>query len=254
MVDASPGEKSKKYCRDAHVLKSGRFRRVVGGEFAEQKEFPHMVAVRYDESEGMTFVCGGSLITNKYVLTSASCVTDFIPTYVKLGDVDLHEGIELKIRRTIKHPEYNRASNNIGLIELESSVEFNENVSPACLNVERDIDDGSFIAAGWGKTETGKTSKLKKITLEEYDGKDCAKRLRLPVNSDKEICAYGDKKDTCAGDSGGPLQRLNPDYVSTYDIFGITSYGPSPCGAQSIPSVYTRVSSYIGWIESIVFA
>lgn len=54
-------------------------------------------------------------------------------------------------------------------------------------------------------------------------------------------------------DSGGPLQIVNPDNKCIYSIIGITSFGAG-CGAKNSPSVYTRVSSYIDWIESKVWA
>lgn len=51
------------------------------------------------------------------------------------------------------------------------------------------------------------------------------------------------------GDSGGPIQIVTDDGVST--VVGITSFGIS-CGS-ALPSVYTRVAFYINWIESIAW-
>lgn len=51
------------------------------------------------------------------------------------------------------------------------------------------------------------------------------------------------------GDSGGPLQ-YKPEGSKLYVVAGITSFGVK-CGL--IPSVYTRVSHYVTWIESIVW-
>lgn len=55
------------------------------------------------------------------------------------------------------------------------------------------------------------------------------------------------------GDSGGPLQILLPDNKCVYSVLGVTSFGPASCGFKNSPSVYTRVSSYLDWIESIVW-
>lgn len=38
---------------------------------------------------------------------------------------------------------------------------------------------------------------------------------------------------------------INPIYLA-----GIVSFGPSPCGLENWPGVYTRVDSYIDWILS----
>lgn len=60
------------------------------------------------------------------------------------------------------------------------------------------------------------------------------------------------ERDTCKGDSGGPLQiiRRNLD-LST--IVGVISTG-LPCGSSwKFPGIYARVAFYIDWIESYVW-
>ncbi|KAK9737486.1 Trypsin [Popillia japonica] len=56
--------------------------------------------------------------------------------------------------------------------------------------------------------------------------------------------------DTCQGDSGGPLQ-VKLEGTNLYTVLGVTSFGIK-CGL--LPAVYTRVSYYVPWIESIVWA
>jgi secreted trypsin-like serine protease len=53
------------------------------------------------------------------------------------------------------------------------------------------------------------------------------------------------------GDSGGPLQVKNKRISCMYTIIGVTSFG-SQCGIGD-PGVYTRVSKYVPWIESVVW-
>lgn len=65
---------------------------------------------------------------------------------------------------------------------------------------------------------------------------------------DTQICAGGAKgKDSCNGDSGGPLMKLIPGSPNWY-IEGIVSYGPQNCGTEGVPGIYTRVGAYLGWI------
>ncbi|XP_017777361.1 PREDICTED: chymotrypsin-like elastase family member 2A [Nicrophorus vespilloides] len=73
-ANSLPGEKSKKYCRETHVAKSGRVRRIIGGEIAAPNEFPHTVALIYIENGKRVWNCAGILITDKYVLTGATCI------------------------------------------------------------------------------------------------------------------------------------------------------------------------------------
>lgn len=50
-------------------------------------------------------------------------------------------------------------------------------------------------------------------------------------------------------DSGGPLLQKFQD-INTQ--IGLTSYGPAFCNSNKDPAVYTRVSSFIEWIEGVV--
>ena len=56
--------------------------------------------------------------------------------------------------------------------------------------------------------------------------------------------------DTCQGDSGGPLVCQNSS-SSPFVVEGITSFGFG-CANYGYPGVYTRVSSYVDWIYSVI--
>ncbi|KAJ8928433.1 hypothetical protein NQ314_019022 [Rhamnusium bicolor] len=68
---------------------------------------------------------------------------------------------------------------------------------------------------------------------------------------DGQLCAGGEKgKDSCRGDSGGPLMSYHADEnseINWYSI-GVVSFGPSPCGMEDWPGVYTKVANYVPWI------
>lgn len=72
------------------------------------------------------------------------------------------------------------------------------------------------------------------------------------VIDDNAICAgyLSGGKDACQGDSGGPLMlaRMQQDSYLYYQI-GIVSYG-FKCAEPGFPGVYTRVTSYLQWIEN----
>ena len=53
------------------------------------------------------------------------------------------------------------------------------------------------------------------------------------------------------GDSGGPLQVRAHSSMCDFDVVGITSFGLG-CAKPDTPAVYTRVSKYVPWIESVV--
>jgi secreted trypsin-like serine protease len=75
------------------------------------------------------------------------------------------------------------------------------------------------------------------------------RRMRNYIQS-SQICAGvpDGENDTCQIDSGGPLQTVVDDQ---FYIVGVVSFRMY-CGPE-LPSVYTRVSFYLDWIESIVW-
>ena len=62
------------------------------------------------------------------------------------------------------------------------------------------------------------------------------------------ICAgyLNGGRDSCYGDSGGPLMVLSDESPV---IYGSVSFGYG-CAQPNAPGVYTRVANYIDWIQS----
>lgn len=53
------------------------------------------------------------------------------------------------------------------------------------------------------------------------------------------------------GDSGGPLV-CQDTLGAPWEVHGITSFGPIGCIMNKKPSVFTRFSAYIPWIENVI--
>lgn len=96
---------------------------------------------------------------------------------------------------------------------------------------------------------------LMKVLLSIYSGEVCEERKLVKGGMQTSMICSGELeggKDTCNGDSGGPLQIVLDDPYCMYSIIGITSFGRF-CGFAYNPAIYTKVSSYIPWIEGIVW-
>jgi hypothetical protein len=80
--------KSIDYC-SKFVPKSSILFKISGGERSEVAEFPHMVALGYENLGETLFDCGGSLISEKFIITVAHCVNrkGRAPTIVRMGRV-----------------------------------------------------------------------------------------------------------------------------------------------------------------------
>lgn len=76
---------------------------IIGGTEARPAEFPHAAAIGWYQDGGIEFNCGGSLISEKYILTAAHCLASHSKYEVKsLNYKDLlifHFPYILKARR-----------------------------------------------------------------------------------------------------------------------------------------------------------
>lgn len=129
---------------------------IVGGTVTKPGEFPHMAALGYREFGKPKFICGGSLISERYVLTAAHCKPERNPpTFVRLSDqnlvtkTDRIQDIDVNIERFIVHENYGQLKFDIGLIRLAHDVDFTETLRPACLWQTTEIEsNGTVLAAG----------------------------------------------------------------------------------------------------------
>jgi trypsin len=110
------------------------------------------------------------------------------------------------------------------------------------------VGAGSVSATGWGLTQVDgwKSRNLLKVDIPVTDYGACKAHYggSLPANA---ICAGAAGKDTCTGDSGGPLYTgSGKDAIQ----LGVVSFGDS-CGQAKIPGVYTPVAEYRDWIDEV---
>ncbi|MCI4387913.1 hypothetical protein PGIGA_G00079470 [Pangasianodon gigas] len=235
--------------------------RIVGGMEATPGEIPWQVALVHKEKE-MVF-CGGSLLSDVWVITAAHCVVEagIGKFFIRLGehDVNIDEQRERdhEIDEHHNHPNYQyQQSHNhdIALLKLKTPVTFSDYIIPICLGPKTFTENllksvPVSMVSGWGRVRYGglESDKLQKVDVPYVDRTDCK-------GSDKitrfMFCAgfLTTRKDSCQGDSGGPhATRLNTD---TWFLTGIISWGDE-CAKEGKYGVYTRVSRYLNWITNV---
>ncbi|GIY02339.1 clotting factor B [Caerostris darwini] len=244
---------------------------IAGGEVSDAHEWPWMTAIfrRYQSSRPKTFLCGGSLINTKYVLTAAHCFVNnyvILPSssfVVRLGSHSLNSGEEYTVSDLIPHFNHSGGDffNDIALVRLASEVYINDKIAPICLPFPDMMNDDFVgrmaVVAGWGDTtfRTEGSRVLQHVSVPIVSSEECSAaytRVRgaafLARGSDHVICAglREGGKDACLGDSGGPLMLKTSD--DRWSIIGVVSLGYK-CAEPGYPGVYTRVTHYMSWIR-----
>ncbi|XP_076341801.1 clotting factor B-like [Tachypleus tridentatus] len=147
------------------------------------------------------------------------------------------------------HPQYRPKPvlNDIALWKLKHPVELSEYVDLICLpppDVNFSGMQGTIV--GWGWTNSNGNVIFSSVLYGII--------FRVPKQMENDVhptnvCAGGEDKDVCWGDSGGPLAV---EVDNRWIVLGVVSFGRSECAEESWPSVFTRVSSYLDWIQEHV--
>ncbi|XP_067137999.1 transmembrane protease serine 9-like [Centruroides vittatus] len=236
--------------------------KIVGGRNAEEGEVPWIASIYL---RGI-YSCVGSIIAKRWILTAAHC---FMSTskprnyYIRVGNLYMNgQGNDLDIESIYKHPNYRnprRYNNDIALLKLKDDIVYNKYTWPICLDRNNvTLNDKIATVAGWGKLEEGGAYHpeiLQLVRLPIVNNEMCQQWFRnngkkWVIVEDNQICAGYEEggKDACQGDSGGP------QYVkqgNSHILIGVVSSGIG-CARPQTPGLYTRVSSYITWIDETI--
>jgi len=240
--------------------------KIVNGQETRKNAYPFMAALMRvsSYSNRPRQFCGGSLIDESHILTAAHCIEGFSASDVKtlriyLGAHDIKSGSdgrsEHRVIRIIKHKDFNPKTlvNDIAILTLETPARISSTIQPVCMPTLDITHEGELVTvSGWGALSEGggQPNKLNQVDVHVISNSECGRKYnnRIPGQIEPTmICAADPNRDSCSGDSGGPLFMKRSGKVVQ---LGIVSWGIG-CARPDSPGVYTRVTKMMDWIRRI---
>lgn len=182
--------------------------RIIGGFAIDIEKIPFQVSLRL---YGF-LICGGSIISSKYVLTAAHCTNDFPKNdlsifSIRAGSTRSDQGGSIhNITNIFEHPKFdpNLLDYDACIIKVFNQIHFDKFRQPIQLPYFGEpTPEGSLVStSGWGLTMNSNESNLslRNVELRISNRTLCNEAyIRDGGISNRMICAYAEGKDSCSG-------------------------------------------------------
>ncbi|KAK7151585.1 hypothetical protein R3I94_008044 [Phoxinus phoxinus] len=218
--------------------------RIIGGYECPPHSQPWQVYIRNGH-----YMCGGSLIDKRWVVSAAHCKLskgNQIVIYLGKHNISGTEGTEQRIEaeRLIYYSKYNDTLHNhdIMMIKLRTPAILNKYVKPIRLATSCTSAGEQCLVSGWGDTGGHTASVLQCLNLPVLSRAKCRRAYGAKITENMFCAGFMEGgKDSCQGDSGGPV-------VCNRELKGVVSWG-NGCALPGFPGVYTEVCRYTHWIK-----
>jgi trypsin len=191
-------------------------------------------------------LCGATLVHDDILVSAAHCAGAFRNKTIYIGATLLDgSNAKDKIRASYEtvHPDFEEEAllNDVLLIKLSRRSTIAP--LPYAASETLPLTGATTTVIGFGSTKfKGDLSyELEEVRVDVRDHVTCEASYGA-LDRTVQLCAGGDGKDSCNGDSGGPM------ISSSGILVGIVSFGYQ-CGEEGYPGVYTRVGGVASFIQ-----
>jgi hypothetical protein len=213
---------------------------IVGG--APTREFPDCCAVGNETQ----YYCTGTLIAPTIIVTARHC-PNLKRAFLRGHDIsDPAGGETIEIDKEFAHPA---ADLRVLVLRTPSTV------APRHVAQGAEVEAQRALLVGFGTVDFNGTvgygiKRKVEVPIISMSCSGPGEDTRYGCHPGTEMIAghRGLDRDSCRGDSGGPLYILGAD--GTHHLLGVTSRGvggPRVCGDGGI---YVRVDQFLDWIRS----
>lgn len=238
--------------------------RIVGGTQAQEGEFPFIVSLQAKSwwSNNFSHFCGGSIISDEWILTAAHCVEGgylnngriVAGLYQLKNDTNAEKFTPVKV---IKHPRWNSKTMDydFALVKLDGKTSYPPIKLDNIPHITQKVGV-TYTVAGWGTTSEGGSisNTLMKVDVPFVTREVCQKAYeenKYEITQSMLCAGYPEGgKDSCQGDSGGPLVYLTKTSKNYY-LVGVVSWGIG-CARPHKYGVYGKVSEVVNWIKETI--
>ncbi|XP_069360307.1 brachyurin-like [Maniola hyperantus] len=245
------------------MSEEGFVSRIVGGkEVTSATLYPYQAGIVVTLTTGQTSLCGGALVSNTRVLTAAHCWWDgqiqARQFTIVLGSLKIFSGgTRITTRDVVVHSNWNTKdiTHDIAMAKI-SRVTYSSSIQavplPATSDAKQNYAGLTAVATGYGKMRDAQngfpsTTSLHHINLKITTNAACQRSFDIPLHASHLCTDGGGRVGTCDGDSGGPLTVM---WKNKRTLVGIVSFGLADGCQAGYPSVYTRVTSFLTWIQA----
>ncbi|XP_070491941.1 serine protease gd-like isoform X2 [Chironomus tepperi] len=248
---------------------------VINGKPAKKGQFPWLAAYYHNGVRESGFICGGSLVSSKAIITAAHCIhykndapksveeaLFYIGKFFISSLENEKDFIVSPAKRFILHPEWNAYSDSfdadIAIVILSRTIQFTNFVKPICIwtatNDYKDLIGYYGIVAGYGKTSRIDTPSDRPFwtALPVVDEATCLRSNSdfRKITSSRTFCVGSrDGRGPCNGDSGGGfvVRYNNKWYLRGIVSSSLQDKDLFTCDTKNF-AVFTDIAAYRDWI------